>query len=218
MELQFALDRMPLDDAVRVTAEIAPYADWIEVGTSLIKRYGMAAVTAVVGAAGATPVLADTKTADDAVTEFDMCRAAGASAATVLGATSDATLHACVSFAERTGMDVVLDLLAVTDERRDDLLRRLPEHVVFTPHIGKDAQVLGRPAVGALAGWARHRRAALAGGLTVAHLPALAAMYPHLRVIVGSAVTRADDPAVAAVELRTVVNHHTTSKKGTPDE
>ncbi len=211
MDLQFALDRIPLNDAVRITAEIAQYADWIEVGTSLIKRYGMPAVAAVVGAAGATPVLADTKAADDVVDEFSMCHDAGAAAATVLGAASDATLEAGVSFAQRIGMDVVLDLLAVTETRRDALLRLLPEQVVFAPHIGKDAQASGRSAAGELGAWAHRRRVALAGGLTSADLPALAAVYPHLRVIIGSAVTRADDPAAAAAELRKIAGRHTTS-------
>ena len=45
------------------------------------------------------------------------------------------------------------------------------------------------------------RRLALAGGLTVADLPALADL-PDLRVIVGSAVTKSDDPLAAVQELR----------------
>lgn len=208
MQLQFALDRIPLARAISITGDIAPYADWIEVGTSLIKRYGMSAVEAVVAAAGTTPVLADTKTADDAVTEFAMCREAGAKAATVLAATGDATLDAAVEYAESNGMEVVLDLLAVPDARRDQLLLRVPESVVFAPHVGKDAQAAGFTAAHALGDWTGKRRIALAGGLTAADLPALAADHPDLRVIIGSAVTRADDPAAAAAELRALADRN----------
>jgi 3-hexulose-6-phosphate synthase len=52
-----------------------------------------------------------------------------------------------------------------------------------------------------LGDWSRGRRLALAGGLTAQDLPTLAD-EPELRVIVGSAVTRADDPVAAVEELR----------------
>ena len=66
MELQIALDRMPAEDALRVTRAVAGMVDWIEVGTSLVKRDGVDLLRAVVEAADGTPVLADLKTADDA--------------------------------------------------------------------------------------------------------------------------------------------------------
>ena len=37
MQLQIALDRLALDDAIQLARSIQYYADWIEVGTSLIK-------------------------------------------------------------------------------------------------------------------------------------------------------------------------------------
>jgi len=59
MELQIALDRIPLAHALDVTRSVAPLADWVEVGTSLVKRYGVGGLAQVVDAAGGTPVLAD---------------------------------------------------------------------------------------------------------------------------------------------------------------
>ncbi|HET6634619.1 MAG TPA: orotidine 5'-phosphate decarboxylase / HUMPS family protein, partial [Streptomyces sp.] len=91
LQIQIALDRMPLGRAVDLTGRVAPCADWIEVGTSLVKEFGMSAVRAVVDAAGGVPVLADLKTADDAAYEFTLAFDAGASSATVLGIASDAT-------------------------------------------------------------------------------------------------------------------------------
>ena len=41
VSLQIALDRIPLDRAAEIAAAVSGVADWIEVGTSLIKRYGM---------------------------------------------------------------------------------------------------------------------------------------------------------------------------------
>ena len=50
MHLQVALDRLDLDRAAELAAQVRGHADWIEVGTSLIKHYGMRSVTEVVAA------------------------------------------------------------------------------------------------------------------------------------------------------------------------
>lgn len=205
MELQVALDRLELDRAVALTEQVRAHADWIEVGTSLIKRYGMRSVEEVVAAADGTPVLADLKTADDAATEFGLAFDHGARAATVLAATTGTTVRRCVDLARQAGAEAVLDLLAVTGTRRGELLRELPAEVVFAPHVGKDAQAAGRTAADELGEWTRGRRIALAGGLTAADVARLRPEHPGLRVIVGSAITATADPAAATAELSAVV-------------
>jgi len=55
MQIQIALDRIPRAEAVRVAALTAPYADIIEVGTSLIKAYGMPIVTEIADITGKPP-------------------------------------------------------------------------------------------------------------------------------------------------------------------
>ncbi|SDY11745.1 3-hexulose-6-phosphate synthase [Modestobacter sp. DSM 44400] len=200
MELQVALDRLPLTRALAVTGAVAPHADWIEVGTSLIKQYGVAGFTAIVEAAGATPVLADLKTADDAAFEFTLFYDAGASAATVLGLADDATVDTAVRIAEERGREVVVDFMGLSAGRRETLAARLAQTVVLAAHVGKDAQAGGARPADLLGSWADGRRLALAGGLTVEDLPALADV-PALRVIVGSAVTQADDPLAAVLAL-----------------
>ena len=51
MHLQIALDRLNLDEAIRVNAAAAPHTDWIEVGTSMVKAHGMDGVRRIVNAA-----------------------------------------------------------------------------------------------------------------------------------------------------------------------
>ena len=201
MELQIALDRIPLAHALDVTRSVAPLADWIEVGTSLVKRYGDDGLAQVVDAAGGTPVLADLKTADDAAYEFALAYDAGAASATVLGLAADVTLDTAVRIAEERGREVVVDLMDLSPARRAVLAARLPAHVVLAAHVGKAAPASGLRPVDLLGPWADGRRLALAGGLTATDLPALADL-PDVRVIVGSAVTKADDPEAAVRELR----------------
>ncbi|GAB3278815.1 orotidine 5'-phosphate decarboxylase / HUMPS family protein [Parasphingorhabdus pacifica] len=198
MQLQVALDRIELDAAIDITTKVAPHADWIEVGTSLIKRFGMRSVSEVVASAGDTPVLADLKTADDAATEFGMAFDHGARAATVLAAAADATIDRCVQLTNDAGGETVLDLLEVSSQRRDDLLERLPGGVVFAAHVGKDAQAAGQDIESTLGSWVRGRSVAVAGGLAAADSARLRTSHPHLRVIIGSAITQASDPAETA--------------------
>lgn len=201
MRLQVALDRIPLERAVNITAAVAPLVDWIEVGTSLIKQYGMRAVEQVGAAAAGTPVLADLKTADDAKWEFTLAYDAGARSATVLGLAAPATIDTAVRVAAERDREVVVDLMGLDETARAALAVRLPAEVVLAAHVGKDSQGHGGGPAELLGPWAEGRRVAVAGGLGVADMPALAAV-PDLRVIVGSAVTGADDPAAAVAALR----------------
>ena len=127
------------------------HADWVEVGTSLVKRYGMPGVAGVVAAAGGVPVLADLKTADDARTELTMAADAGARSVTVLGLAAPATLDVAASVAAAA-----------------------PATAVLAAHVPKDVQTENTYSAALLGNWAVGRRLAQAGGLGVRDVPAVA--------------------------------------------
>jgi 3-hexulose-6-phosphate synthase len=183
MQLQIALDRMSLTRALEITTAVAPHVHWIEVGTSLVKRYGMDAVSQVVEAAGGKPVLADLKTVDDAAYEFGLAFDAGASSATVLALADDVTIDTAVRVAAERGLEAVVDLMVVPATRRAVL-----------------AQAAGSDPAALLGEWARGRRTAVAGGLGAADVGALAGIE-DLRAIIGSAVTGRPDPVEATLEI-----------------
>lgn len=201
MEIQVALDRIPLDRAVQIGLAVAPYVDWVEVGTSLIKQYGLAGLQSLVKAVDPTPVLADLKTVDDVRFEFALVFDAGARSATVLGLAPQVTLDAAVQVCQTRGRELVVDLMGLAEDEVERTVARLPHSVVLAPHVSKDAQGGQRRPTDLLGPWANGRRLALAGGLTAADLPGLRE-WPELRVIVGSAVTTATDPVDAVLELR----------------
>lgn len=209
---QIALDRVPLEQAVDTAVAVAPYTDWIEVGTSLIKEFGMEAVRRVVAAAEGTPVLADLKTADDAAYEFTLAFDAGAASATVLGLASDATVDTAARVAAERSAEAVVDLMGTGEERRAALAARLPAEVVLAAHLGKDTQAAGGSPADMVGAWARGRRLAVAGGLTADDLSAFAGT-DAVRVIVGSAVTRAADPVDAARRLAEAAATATTATR-----
>lgn len=210
MDLQVALDRLPLDRAVGITEAVAARTDWIEAGTSMVKQFGQEGLRRLVAAAGETPVLADLKTADDVRFEFEMAFAAGARSVTVLGLAPDVSIDLAVEVTGEHDRELVVDLMGLTRERIEDLAQRLPQRVRLAPHVSKDSQAGGQRVQDLLGDWSRGRRLALAGGLTADDLPALAD-EPELRVIVGSAVTKADDPVAAVDELRRAAGKDTTT-------
>lgn len=207
MHLQIALDRLTLDEAIRVTAATAPHTDWIEVGTSMVKAHGMDGVRRIVNAAEGRPVLVDTKTMDDGRTEIAMCVTAGANAASVMAVAEPRTLDICVEAAAQYQCELMVDLMACSSPRRDELVATYADqrHLVWALHVPKDNQNLGRPTADQLRDevitWpARQVRLAGAGGLDERSAPTLAGYVE--RVIVGSAITAAPDPAIAAERLR----------------
>ncbi len=204
IQIQVALDRLALDRAVAIAAQVAPWVDGVEVGTSLVKQHGMAAVRAVADAVAGVPgvwVHADLKTVDDAVTEVSAALDAGAWSVSVLALASDATVDAAVDAVHARDGEVVLDLMLTTVDRRRALAGRLDPRVRLAAHVGKDDQAAGGAGVLAMLGdWSTGRRLAVAGGLGLADVPGLRDV-PELRLVVGSAVTGAADPARAARRL-----------------
>jgi 3-hexulose-6-phosphate synthase len=201
VQLQVALDRLPIEDAVSIAQQVAGDADWIEVGTSMIKQYGVASIERVVSAVGATPVLADLKTVDDAEFEFGLDFDAGAQSATIVGLAPPATIETAVRVAADRDRELMVDLIGMTDDAISTLAQRVPAGAVLEAHIGKDSQGLGADASTMLGAWARGRKVAIAGGLTVETLAGLQGIG-DVRAIVGSAVTKSANPADAVRELR----------------
>lgn len=85
MKIQLALDRMTISEAIETAKEAEQYVDLIEVGTSLIKEYGVESISEIKKEFSLKPVLADMKTFDNATYEFSIAFDAGADMATVMG-------------------------------------------------------------------------------------------------------------------------------------
>lgn len=200
MELQIALDRFALEEAITLAQRVAPYADWIEVGTSLIKEFGMESARRMRAALPQAHILADVKTNDNARYEFELCYDAGADAATVMGTAPDATVELCARVARERGKRALIDLLATSPARQRELLRF--EGAILGVHVSKDEQESGGAGATSLAerlpDWAARHPIAVAGGIALSDIAALGRCAPAITVIVGSAITSAADPAAAA--------------------
>ena len=197
MKLQIALDRVSLVQAKSMAITCKEEADILEIGTSLIKDYGMEAIRSLHRELPFLPLLADMKTMDQGAYEFRAAYTAGASYATVMGAAPLATLHACYTVAREEGEEIMIDLLETSDHKIEELA--FMTEAIFCVHLPKDgdqSQILEKlqhfrenhPAL---------NRIAVAGGIQYEQLPLLKKQKVEV-CIVGSAITAASDLQKAA--------------------
>ncbi len=110
----------------------------IEAGTPFIKREGTRGIRAI-RSLWRGHLVADLKTVDGALGEVDIVRAAGATAATVLGSSPPEVLDLFIARCAELGMDSMIDMLGVDDPLRVLMqLRRPPDVVVL--HRGRDEE------------------------------------------------------------------------------
>ena len=119
MKLQVAIDRVSIEKGIAIIREVEEFADIIEIGTSLIKDYGLESVRRIKKEFPSKVILADIKTIDEAEYEFEGVYNAGADIATVLGGASLETLRICKKVANKYGKDYLIDLIDSSKEREE---------------------------------------------------------------------------------------------------
>jgi 3-hexulose-6-phosphate synthase len=196
MKIQLALDRLTMWEAIRITQQVKESIDWIEVGTSLIKQFGIDSVKEMKNAFPDKVIVADMKTIDNAKYEFELCFQAGADVATVMGVSPLVTIETCLIVASRYGKKVMIDLLNTTREQQQELLRY--KEAIFCDHVSKDEQeIIGKSKAEAVDNLFSNVSLAVAGGITIDSIKGLKGLHPAVAII-GSAITKAEDPATTA--------------------
>ena len=200
MKLQLALDG-PLEDSLAVLRAAREYVDLAEIGTPLVLREGVRAIQRLRAEFPALPLLADFKIMDAGGEEARIAFAAGADVVTVLGVAADETIAAAAMAALDCGGELMVDLMAVPQP-----LQRVQELMAlgcdqFCVHRAHDASGDPVASLRALREALPDLRLAVAGGISVGTIDALAALRPDT-VIVGGAITRAAQPAAAARRLK----------------
>lgn len=140
MKLQLSVDLLSLEQAMNLLQNVANFFDILEVGTSLIKQEGMAAVTAFKKKYPNKLISANMKTIDIGGLEAEMAFRAGADFTTVLGIASDATIAGAIASAQKHKRWVVADLMLIQDlEKRSKDLQALGVNYL-TVHCQLDEQ------------------------------------------------------------------------------
>lgn len=207
MKLQLALDRMEIAEAIKLTEKVQDSIDWIEVGTSLIKEFGMKSVQELKRTFPNKWIVADMKTIDNARYEFEMAYQAGADIATVMGVSPLVTIDACMEVAKRYNKLVMSDLLNTSEEQVKELVKY--NEAIFCAHVSKDEQEESdvKNLVTKHGGLLRDPslKLAAAGGITLESFEGLIKTLNPSVVILGSAITKANYPAAAAAEFKEAI-------------
>ena len=202
--LQLALDFVDLRRAVKSAhAGIAGGADWLEVGTPLIKSEGLQAVRELRSLFPHVTLVADMKIMDAGRIEVETAAKAGANIVDVLGAASDATIRECIQAGKNYGIQIVVDLIAVKDP-----VSRAKQVEDFgadytTVHCSIDEQMEGKDPFETLRTVAEavSLPVGVAGGIN-SETATRALEAGASIVIVGGAITKAVDPTEAAHNIK----------------
>ena len=193
-----------MDRSVEIAKEaIAGGADWIEIGTPLIKSEGMDAIRTMRKAFPDRTILADMKTVDTGAMEVEMAAKAGADVVIVLGSADDSTVLDALRSAHKYGVRLMADLISASDPvKRAVELEALGVDYVNV-HIGIDQQMIGQNPVSILREISEKVSVhlAVAGGLD-AESAAQAVKVGARIVIVGGNITRSDNVTEAARKIR----------------
>src|SRR5690625_4168874 len=201
MKLQLALDRLTEEECLYILEETRESVDIIEVGTGVIKEYGMPIIRSIRKNFPNKLIVADMKTCDAGKHEALPAFEAGANNTIVMAFSADLTIKDTLEIAKETGNRVMIDLLEVHARDRIAELEELGVELVSL-HVGKDRQTEGKfntDLFSLVSGF--NVEVTVAGGINLDTLPDIIHEKPDT-VIVGSAITKAENPGEIAAEIK----------------
>jgi len=196
------MDFLSINDAVRLMEKLKGLeVDVYEVGTPLIKSEGIRAVRAVREFADDSVVLADMKTADTGSLEVRLAAENGANAVSVLASANDEVIASALKEAESSDVDVVVDTIG-----RLNVLNVISEVVrlgvqIINIHLAIDVQLSSGKTIADVISIIedvknsyKNLLISASGGVRPHHVGDLVRSGVDI-IVMGSAVTKAADPA-----------------------
>jgi len=220
--LQVALDILELKRALQIAQEsLEGGADWIEVGTPLIKSEGMQAIRSMRDHFPDSVIVADMKVADTGTMEVEMAAKAGADIICVLADADDSVIAEAMRAARLYGIRIMADLINVKDPvGRAHELEAMGVDIMCA-HAGIDQQMTGKNSLELLKSLSDqvHIPLAIAGGID-AGVAGDAVQCGADIVIVGGWITRSADVTGSTRKIRSELDNPSIKpvEKKSPDE
>jgi 3-hexulose-6-phosphate synthase/6-phospho-3-hexuloisomerase len=220
--LQVALDLLELKRALQIAQEsIEGGADWIEVGTPLIKSEGMHAIRSMRERFPDSIIVADMKVADTGTLEVEMAAKSGANVVCVLAGAADSVIAEAVRASRLYGIRIMTDLINVKDPvSRACELEAMGVDIICA-HVGIDQQMMGKNSIELLTSLSGkvHIPLAVAGGIDAASAGDAVRSGADI-VIVGGWIARSADVTGSTKKIRTELDNPSirSIEKQSPDE
>ncbi|MDG6225367.1 MAG: orotidine 5'-phosphate decarboxylase [Candidatus Thermoplasmatota archaeon] len=205
--LQVALDQMQMKRALKICEEaVNGGADWIEVGTPLLKSEGMEAIRKLRTQYPSRVIIADMKTMDTGSFETEMAARAGANVNTIMGVADDGTILEAVRAGRKYGCRIMVDLLGVKDKTERAKEVEAMGVDLLCIHVSIDDQMEGRSFTSDLEDLieATSLPIAVAGGITSEKAAELVRSGASV-IIVGGAITKSPDVTSAAKGIKEAI-------------
>lgn len=201
MKIQLALDRLTKKECCQILDQTKDSIDIIEVGTGVIKEYGMSIVKEIKEKYSALTLLADMKTCDAGRSEALQAFRSGADIMTVMAFSANQTIMDTLSIAQEYEKRVMIDLLGIqTRDRVKELVYLGCD--LFCIHLGKDMQQHETLDINELLKLVDGLDVdvAIAGGVDAIMIQEIKQL-PIDIAIVGSAITSSKQPRLASKEI-----------------
>ena len=205
MKLQVAIDRVTLEKAESLVKAFDGVADIIEIGTSLVKDYGLLKLKELTSKTISSQILGDIKTSDEGAYEFKQGFKQGFNILTVMGSASLETIEKCYEVSEKSNGTMMIDLLECSDEKIKEISKF--KNAIYCIHASIDREKLKNPGKTIETfkeKFPKINRIAVAGGITLDSITELNKYNIEL-VIVGSAITGTDNPIEIAKQFKEVI-------------
>jgi len=225
-KLQIALDTDNWDDAFEILDKVVEHVDIVEFGTPLVKAIGLEKIADLISEFKEKPIykdkeyLIDTKTMDVPAFEGQMCfDKANAKYMTVMGLAPNASIKESIKYIkdEHPGRAIFFDLMNIPKHKkgweRVTKLVRLHREAGLTAHLGihsgiseqlskkGGSPILGLRTLRGQIGFPDDVEIAVAGGINLDTVKQVLEMRPNV-VIVGGAITKANNPKAAAKSFK----------------
>jgi len=202
--LQVALDMVNGHRALTMAQEcLQGGVDWLEAGTPLIKAEGLGILKKMKQKFD-TPLMADMKILDTGKLETEIASKSGADIISVMGMASDATIKESIKAAHRYGSKIMVDLMEVKDilKRAREVESLGADYLCI--HVSIDEQMKGKQPLESITKISQSSSLplAVAGGLNSETAP-VALQKGASIIIVGGAITKAQNPQEAAHIIKT---------------
>lgn len=201
-KLQVAIDRVSLDRALNLAHGLDGIVDIIELGTSIVKDYGLEVLKKTDFKLEKSQLLIDLKTIDEGEYEFVKGYETSANILTVMGASSLGTLKKTYEIAQDAGKDIFIDLMEIDDQKVNEI-SNMP-NAIYGLHHSKDATTTFNAVDTIQAFHDSHpeiKRIAVAGGVDLDQATKIANQGIADVIIVGGKIAGSSDPISVAKEF-----------------
>ncbi|MCR9385434.1 orotidine 5'-phosphate decarboxylase / HUMPS family protein [Vibrio metoecus] len=208
MKLQLALDLLNKDEAISVVKEVGSYFDIIEVGTSLLKLYGINIVDEIKAIHPGKDIFLDAKIIDGPEREATLMNMSDANYYSMLAVATDTAVSKVLNIAEKNNAKVILDMQSVNDYKNRSIELKQLGVKYFCVHKNSDC---GDDLAEAFAEFIDIKEitgaeVSIAGGINTETLPTIKDQLNPDIVVIGGAVLKVSDKLSVAQKMRAIAD------------